>query len=305
MSDDPYPSRCSIDPAILPRLDPILHGKWTPSSPLTREQTDCYAENGFIVLQDIFSSREVAILQEEATRLRNNSDFLENETTVTEPERGAIRSIFRLHKQSEIFWRLASDSRLSRVAQFLLNDDVYLHQSRLNYKPGFDGKEFYWHSDFETWHVEDGMPRMRAVSMSVLLTENTPANGPTMFLKGSHKDYISCVGETPDDHYKKSLKKQELGVPDREILRDMARNGVETPIGPPGSVVIFDCNTLHGSNSNISPYPRSNAFFVFNAASNTLAEPFGSKKTRPGFIAAREDKSFIEPIDGALIREAA
>src|SRR3546814_10756649 len=44
--------------------------------------------------------------------------------------------------------------------------------SRLNYKPGFKGKEFYWHSDFETWHVEDGMPQMRALSMSILLAEN-------------------------------------------------------------------------------------------------------------------------------------
>src|SRR3546814_3200003 len=57
--------------------------------------------------------------------------------------------------------RLAADERLAGVARFLLDDTVYIHQSRLNYKPGFQGKEFYWHSDFETWHVEDGMPRMR------------------------------------------------------------------------------------------------------------------------------------------------
>lgn len=62
--------------------------------------------------------------------------------------------------------------RLLDIAQFLLDDEVYIHQSRLNYKPGFRGKEFYWHSDFETWHVEDGMPRLRALSISITLTEN-------------------------------------------------------------------------------------------------------------------------------------
>src|SRR3546814_19751740 len=72
----------------------------------------------------------------------------------------------------------------------------YIHQSRLNYKPGFKGKEFYWHSDFETWHVEDGMPRMRALSMSVLLAENTPHNGPLMLIPGSHQSFLTCVGET-------------------------------------------------------------------------------------------------------------
>ena len=79
--------------------------------------------------------------------------------------------MFRLDRHSRAFRRLACDSRLAGVAEFLLGDQVYLHQSRLNYKPGFAGKEFYWHSDFETWYAEDGMPRMRAVSASVLLTD--------------------------------------------------------------------------------------------------------------------------------------
>src|SRR3546814_18361378 len=88
------------------------------------------------------------------------------------------------------------------------SDLVYIHQSRLNYKPGFKGKEFYWHSDFETWHVEDGMPRMRALSMSVLLAENTTHNGPLMLIPGSHQTYLTCVGETPDAHYLSSLKRR-------------------------------------------------------------------------------------------------
>src|SRR3546814_9792914 len=102
--------------------------------------------------------------------------------------------------------RLASDARLSEVARFLLGDRVYIHQSRLNYKPGFKGKEFYWHSDFETWHVEDGMPRMRALSMSVLLAENTPHNGPLMLTPGSHQTYLTCVGETRSEEHTSELQ---------------------------------------------------------------------------------------------------
>src|SRR3546814_548626 len=119
--------------------------------------------------------------------------------------------MFQIHAQSNLLRRLAADERLAGVARFLLDDTVYIHLSRLNYKPGFQGKEFYWHSDFETWHVEDGMPRMRALSMSVLLAENTPNNGPLMVIPRSHRVFLSCVGETPDNHYKISLKKQEYG----------------------------------------------------------------------------------------------
>src|SRR5690606_14457259 len=117
--------------------------------------------------------------------------------------------IFAIHEQSALMHRLASDRRLAGVASFLLDDQVYVHQSRLNYKPGFKGKEFYWHSDFETWHVEDGMPRMRALSISVLLSENTVNNGPLMLIPGSHRTFLSCVGETPENHYKQSLRRQD------------------------------------------------------------------------------------------------
>src|SRR3546814_19786785 len=101
-------------------------------------------------------------------------------------------------------------------------------QSRLNYKPGFVGKEFYWHSDFETWHVEDGMPQMRALSMSILLAPNTVLNGPLMIIPGSHRKYLTCVGETPEDHYRSSLKKQEYGVPDRAEERSVGKECVST-----------------------------------------------------------------------------
>ena len=40
--------------------------------------------------------------------------------------------------------------------------------------PGFTGSGFSWHSDFETWHAEDGMPSIRTVSCSIPLMENPP-----------------------------------------------------------------------------------------------------------------------------------
>jgi ectoine hydroxylase len=201
-----------------------------------------------------------------------------------------------VHSISPVFKRLASDVRLAGIAQGLLDDDVYIHQSRLNYKPGFRGKEFYWHSDFETWHVEDGMPAMRALSMSITLTENTQHNGPLMLMPGSHKSYAVCTGETPANHFKASLKKQEYGVPEDDLLEQLAsHNGVVSAVAKPGSVIIFDCNTMHGSNSNITPDPRSNVFFVYNAISNRVVQPFCDQSPRPEYIATREHVETIKP----------
>src|SRR3546814_1729916 len=83
------------------------------------------------------------------------------------------------------------------------------------------------------------MPRMRALSMSVLLAENTPNNGPLMVIPRSHRVFLSCVGETPDNHYKISLKKQKYGVQDEDSLAELAHaHGIVAPIGKPGTVTI-------------------------------------------------------------------
>jgi len=292
-SEDLYPSRCEDRARVLPRLDPVVHGTWNAQSPLSRAQTEAFRANGYLILEDIFDPEEIMALQQEAGALLADPSALHRETIITERGGGEVRSIFAIHAQNQLMGRLAADSRLASVAAFLLDDQVYIHQSRLNYKPGFDGKEFYWHSDFETWHVEDGMPRMRALSMSVLLAENTANNGPLMLMPGSQRKYVTCIGETPEDHYRASLKKQEYGVPAREMLTALAdEHGIEAPVGRPGTMVIFDCNTMHGSNGNITPFPRSNAFFVYNALSNQLVEPFGPTARRPEFVAARR----FEPI---------
>jgi ectoine hydroxylase len=302
---DIYPSRRTTEPEFLPRHDPVAHSAWHPGAPLSAEQVEQFDRDGYLVLENVFDESELDALQAEAGRLLGDPASLDEETVITEPGGSEVRSIFAVHEQSGLMHRLAADERLAGVASFLLDDEVYLHQTRLNYKPGFTGKEFYWHSDFETWHTEDGMPRMRALSISVLLAENTPNNGPLMVIPGSQRVYVTCVGETPEDHYRSSLKKQEYGVPDEQSLAELAhKHGIVAPTGKPGTVVIFDCNMMHGSNGNITPFPRSNAFLVYNAVSNRLVAPFAAEKPRPRFIAAREVEP-IAPVSGRLGEVAA
>lgn len=158
----------------------------------------------------------------------------------------------------------------------------------MNFKPGLRGKEFYWHSDFETWHFEDGMPEMRAVSVSINLTENRSDNGSLMIIPGSHRTFVGCVGRTPDQHYRKSLRAQHYGVPsDRAVTQLAEEHGITQLTAPVGSTLMFDSNCMHGSNGNITPYPRRNLFLVFNSVDNTLVEPFGGTEPRPEFIACR------------------
>ncbi len=294
---DIYQSRSDNEAAIILRQDPVVypgpHAKGEFA--LSEHQLRNYRKNGFIQLRGLLSREEAAGLLCEARNLAATSGERGLPEAVLEPGSDVVRSVFRVHGLSAVFERLMRDGRLLDVARQILGSEVYIHQSRVNLKPGFSGREFYWHSDFETWHIEDGMPRMRALSCVVLLTENSEFNGPLMLVPGSHMHYISCIGQTPQDHYRQSLRKQEYGVPDETSLGFLVqRGGLQSTKGPAGSVVFFDCNTMHGSNGNISPFPRSNLFFVYNSVDNRLGNPRGGLQPRPEFIAARENAPALQ-----------
>ena len=294
---DLYPSRQGQAGTFLERQDPVVYSDDESGSPIAREFIEEYAENGYLILEGVFSDEEIGCFQREMQRLRTDAGTAQRPESITEPGSGAVRSLFGVHYLSPVFEKLARDRRLAALAQYILGDRVYIHQSRLNYKPGFRGREFYWHSDFETWHVEDGMPRMRALSISIPLTGNNPFNGPLMLIPGSHTEYVTCELETPAENFRRSLKKQEYGVPEDELLADLVqRHGIVSATGVPGTVIIFDCNILHGSGSNISPFPRSNVFFVYNAISNRVQAPFCNQQPRPEYIASRAE---VRPVTAA------
>jgi len=282
---DRYPSRRATEAALLTREDPVVHGS-SVDGPLDAAQLAAFEQDGFLQLDGVFSGDEVAAMRAELRRMTDDPEIRADERTVVERNSNEVRSIFEVQAVSPLLDKVVTDTRVADVARQILGSDVYLHQTRINHKPGFDGKEFDWHSDFETWHVEDGMPSPRALSASIALTDNFEQNGPLLIMPGSHHTYVACVGQTPEDHYQASLVQQEIGVPDRTSLSILAdRHGIASCTGKAGSVVFFDSNCMHGSNGNITPYPRSNVFAVFNSLHNALQAPFGAPKPRPGFIA--------------------
>jgi len=288
---DEYPTRLASAPAslTLPRRDAVVKGR-DLTGPLSQEQLDEFERKGFLFIPNLISGEELEALCHEMTLLMSNDAYRDQEFSVTEPESHNIRSLFAVHRLSECLGQLAIDERLAGAARQIIGGDPYVHQSRINYKPGFAGKGFNWHSDFETWHAEDGMPNMHAVSASLILTDNHEFNGPLMLIPGSHLEFVPCLGKTPEDNHKSSLKAQEIGVPSSEALTQLvAKHGIEAPKGKAGGLLLFDCNTLHASNANLSPDPRSNVFFVFNRPDNRCVEPFAAPSQRPSFLAHRPD----------------
>lgn len=293
---DRYVSRTERQAGMVVREEPVVYQEGAYAQALDGEQLQSYQDNGFLVLDELFDANEVQAFMRELRALGARTDLQKRAEYITEPNSSELRSLFAVHQFSPLFKKLMHDPRVLNVARQILGSEVYIHQSRVNYKPGFKGKEFYWHSDFETWHVEDGMPAMRALSCSVLLTDNNACNGPLMLIPGSHRTFLVCPGETPSDHHERSLKKQDFGVPDPLSLTLLVEEygGIEAIEAKAGSVVFFDSNTMHGSAGNISPWPRVNAFFVYNSVENKLEQPKYGLPERPEYLAHRQDTPIVQ-----------
>jgi ectoine hydroxylase len=285
---DLYPTRGAHE-VTTPRQDPVVWSAPDEPGPVGPGALGDFERDGFLTVDQLIEPDEVPLYQAELERLVNDPAVRADERSVIEPTSQNVRSVFEVHRISEIFAGLVRDERVVGRARQILGSDVYVHQSRINVKPGFGASGFYWHSDFETWHAEDGLPRMRAVSVSIALTENHDTNGGLMIMPGSHTSFLGCAGETPRDNYKQSLKMQDAGTPSHEALTELAgRHGIKLFTGRAGSATWFDCNCMHGSGDNITPYPRSNVFVVFNSVENTAVEPFAAPAPRPEFIGARD-----------------
>lgn len=285
---DLYPTRGATEVAT-PRQDPVVWGSPDTPGPVSQGDLQSLDRDGFLAIDQLIGPDEVAAYQRELERLTSDPVIRADERSIVEPQSKEIRSVFEVHKISEVFANLVRDERVVGRARQILGSDVYVHQSRINVKPGFGASGFYWHSDFETWHAEDGLPNMRTISVSIALTENYDTNGGLMIMPGSHKTFLGCAGATPKDNYKKSLMMQDAGTPSDEGLTKMASEyGIKLFTGKAGSATWFDCNCMHGSGDNITPFPRSNVFIVFNSVENTAVEPFAAPIRRPEFIGARD-----------------
>lgn len=282
--EDLYPSRIGGTEQIIQRKDPIVYGDKRPdvAHTLNTSQLFSYNENGYIVLPD-YMPEMVPPLQDEIIRLKRT--MANNDELITEPDSRDIRSIFMPNVYSKLIDRFSRHPKILNIARQLLGSDVYITQARVNVQPAFNGRSFAWHSDFETWHVEDGMPRMRAVTAWIMLTENNEFNGPLYVIPESHKFYISCDCITNKKNYTQSLKRQQAGVPRSETMHQILQNlEIQSIHGSPGTMVFHECNILHASPDNISGMPRTVLMMVFNSCENALQKPFGFRSPRPKYL---------------------
>eukprot|EP00752_Nemacystus_decipiens_P000045 g45.t1 len=232
-----------------------------------------FEAEGFVFLPGLFSRDEAQMLMEEAQAI-----YAQDREEVWRESSGAARTAFAAHTYSEPFRRIGRHPRLVEPVEQLLGEQLYMHQFKINAKAAFDGEVWQWHQDFGTWQRDDGMPEPRAMNIALFLEDVTPANGPLLFIPRSHRQGVFAAGHDLE------TTSYPLWTLDRETVSNLAREGgVEAPVGPAGSVVMFHGNLVHASPANISPFSRTIVYLSLCAVSNHI-----TKFTRKEWIAHRD-----------------
>jgi ectoine hydroxylase len=274
-TQDMYPTRVSEE-KILSRHDPIVFGgDWV----LSAQKLEQYNEKGYVVLKNFVKGDDLSELYAFASENYDKPAFYHS----AEPATGKVRSLLGFHKDS-IAEKFAYSTDMKGICDQILGSDFYIHQSRINYKKGMESNGWKWHSDFETWHFQDGMPGMNCFTAMIALEENTLVNGPLMVLSGSHKEFVSCEKPNSMSSAEENFADQKEGIPSSaaiEYFLNKPGGKIEVLICDAGDMVLFDCNILHVSSANVTPYGRTNMFFVYNSVNNRLQQPYSGLAPRP------------------------
>ncbi len=214
---------------------------------LSQAEMKQFDEEGYLFFPGLFSPEEAALLKSESDKV-----YAMQRDEVWREKSGVARTAFAAHTYNEAFRCLGAHPRLIDPVSQVLDGDVYMHQFKVNAKAAFDGDVWQWHQDYGTWKRDDEMPEPRAMNIAVFLDDVTAANGPLLFVPGSHKIGVIDAG------HDLQTTSYPLWTLDNDTVKKLAdRGGCVAPTGPAGSMLMFSSLLVHASPANISPFDRT------------------------------------------------
>jgi len=272
---------------LQPRHTPVVWGN--RPGPLDENELRQFSEAGFLLLPKLQMKLDRELFNDCVAGCRELRDS-PTEGVVRESSTEHVRTVFNAHGRLECFKRFASQEFLVSAAKQILDSDIYIHQTHINYKAAFFGEHYFWHQDYAFWMNEDGMPSIRALGVGLFVTEMSAVNGPLIVIPGSHRwvvpkqmrslgNFSNTAGVKNSDE---TLSAHGLLTPS-ELAMMCEHSQPEAILGPEASVLLFDPNIAHASPDNLGPTERILALLFYNSTNNTLKNP-----SRPEYIASRD-----------------
>jgi ectoine hydroxylase len=270
---------------------------------LTPEQRAQFERDGYLFFPGHFTAEETKTLTDAVPELYSRREAF----NVREKGSDAVRTNFAAHLISEPFARLARHPRMVGPVSDLFEEEVYMHQFKINGKMAFEGDVWQWHQDYGTWLNDDLMPTERAMNVAIFLDDVNEHNGPLMFIPGSHRKGVVDAKHdltttsyplwTVDNALIRQLVERAGGKGSYDAAGRHVEGGIVSPKGPAGSMILFHSCLVHASGSNLSPFNRVAVYLSLCAVSNHIR-----RHKRPEYIAHRDFTPIAMLPDDCLLK---
>ena len=233
---------------------------------LTEAQRLQYFRDGFLVLPDYIPENWLTRLKQAAADLLDQSRDVSESNDVFTLEEGHSSSDPRLHRVTSpqdhhpVIWEFICSSVMTDLVADLVGPDVKFHHAKLNVKSGRGTRGFKWHQDIQAWPHTDYSP----ITAGVYLHGCRADQGPLSFIPGSHNGPLYSMYDE-EGNFVVRVRDEDLAW----LEEDM----VVRPTGGPGTVVLLNCRTIHGSDINRSDDPRMLLLPVYSSADSFAYTP--------------------------------
>jgi ectoine hydroxylase-related dioxygenase (phytanoyl-CoA dioxygenase family) len=236
---------------------------------LTAEQIAAFERDGFIALERLADSGEIASWRDGYDELFARSDgFADHDRIDLAPagERAVLPQIVNPERYLPRLVEGAAYRNARLVARELLGDDAVPMGNHAINKPGGDGAPTPWHQDEAYW---DERFDHEAISIWIPLQDVAEVNGCMVFVPGSHRgDVLPHRLIHPDSH---GLQLVDAAEP---------AGAVPCPL-PAGGATVHAGRTLHYAGPNRTSEPRRAVVFAFARPATPRAEPHQYPWQRP------------------------
>ena len=230
-----------------------------PTRVLTEAQRAQYFADGFLVLPQYVPAPWLRRLQAALAELMERSRAIARSDDIWILEEGHSPATPRLHRitspqdQHPVFWEFFCDPVMTELAADVVGPDVKFHHAKLNVKSERGTRGFKWHQDIPAWPHTDYSP----VSIGVYIDGCTAEQGPLSFVRGSHQGPLFSQYDR-NGNFVVHIHEEDLSWLSDDVIAQA--------VGGPGTTVLLNCRTVHGSLENRSDRPRPLLLPVYSSA---------------------------------------
>jgi phytanoyl-CoA hydroxylase len=273
-------------------MSKLLNFKETTAVSLEQSKVDQFKKQGYTVMPELFTPRELQAFRADLERLRREGKF---NNVRTEGDSTTVSS----SKMNLQICPLLHHSTLSRAVPFhpkvldavskLIGDPVVLHLDQVFLKPARHGTGTNWHQDNAYFHINNPM---LGTAMWVAVHDATIANGTLNIIPSLAQEALEHVKDPESNHHIRCYPPEENAI------------ALEVPAG---GAVFFCYGVPHCTRANNTDYDRAGMAYHFLHESCCTAEylqnqrPLGTLLTGPK--ATGGEKEYGQRIAGTWEQE--